>query len=318
MMPAPLAAPPAPPMGVPAALWAWLWLLVQLYIKLLLLIFCAGIHTCRGTVFGEFIGRAAIVIASALAASTTPKMPRRVGDAHRRGRGARTCAGSATSGHSHARAQVLANRRVHARARWRSTLTFERLASTAPSGQSGVVYARPLKGHSWCGRCDRARAPIVDTLTAYKLVQYSDSQNQHVTGDAIALTNVMLDGAGLGVHSYIDAATFTNSATHLVLSGAEPEPVRSCSDLPLLRLRPSRSQSDGRDARHGQGLRGGGRRCSASTVEAAVAAFKNKGRPRAAGPSSRSYSWRACACSTPASPPPTEARGARNPWSGFF
>jgi hypothetical protein len=73
MMPAPPPVPPAP-IGVPAALWAWLWLLVQLYIQLLLLIFCAGIHTCRGTVFGEFIGRAAIVIASALVASTTPKM----------------------------------------------------------------------------------------------------------------------------------------------------------------------------------------------------------------------------------------------------
>ena len=73
MMPALPPAPPVPP-GVPAALWAWLWLLVQLYIKLLLLIWITTIHTCRGTVFATFIGRAAIVIASALVASTTPKM----------------------------------------------------------------------------------------------------------------------------------------------------------------------------------------------------------------------------------------------------
>ena len=73
MMPAPPPAPPAPP-GVPAALWAWLWLLVQLYIKLLLLIWITTITKCRGMVFPTFAGRAAIVIASALVASTTPKM----------------------------------------------------------------------------------------------------------------------------------------------------------------------------------------------------------------------------------------------------
>ena len=65
---------PAVPPGVPAALWAWLWLLVQLYIKLLLLIWITTITMCRGTVFATFIGRAGIVIASALVASTTPKM----------------------------------------------------------------------------------------------------------------------------------------------------------------------------------------------------------------------------------------------------
>jgi len=68
------------------------------------------------------------------------------------------------------------------------------------------------------GSCESA--PIVHTLTAYKLVQYSDSQNQYVTGDAIALTNVIMHGMGLGVDSYIDAATFTNSTTHLVFSDA--------------------------------------------------------------------------------------------------
>jgi hypothetical protein len=73
MMPALPPAPPAP-IGVPAALWAWLWLLVQLYIQLLILIWITTIHTCRGTVFGEFAGRAAIVIASVLVANTTPKM----------------------------------------------------------------------------------------------------------------------------------------------------------------------------------------------------------------------------------------------------
>ena len=73
MMPALPPAPPVPP-GVPAALWAWLWLLVQLYIQLLLLIWITTIDTCRGTVFGNFAGRAAIVIASALVATTTPKM----------------------------------------------------------------------------------------------------------------------------------------------------------------------------------------------------------------------------------------------------
>ena len=72
-MPAPPPAPPVPP-GVPAALWAWLWLLVQLYIQLLILIWIGTLHSCRGTVFGEFAGRAAIVIASALVANTTPKM----------------------------------------------------------------------------------------------------------------------------------------------------------------------------------------------------------------------------------------------------
>ena len=77
-----------------------------------------------------------------------------------------------------------------------------------------------------------ASAPIVDTLTTYNLIQYSDSQNQYVTGDAIALTNVIMHGMGLGVDSYIDAATFTNSATHLVLSDAtlrECVPVSICS-----------------------------------------------------------------------------------------
>ena len=73
MMPALPPAPPAP-IGVPAALWAWLWLLVQLYIKLLLLIWITTIHTCRGTVFATFAGRASIVIASALVANTTHKM----------------------------------------------------------------------------------------------------------------------------------------------------------------------------------------------------------------------------------------------------
>ena len=73
MMPALPPAPPVPP-GVPAALWAWLWLLVQLYIQLLILIWITTIHTCRGTVFATFAGRASIVIASALVASTTPKM----------------------------------------------------------------------------------------------------------------------------------------------------------------------------------------------------------------------------------------------------
>lgn len=63
-------------------------------------------------------------------------------------------------------------------------------------------------------------APIVDTLTAYKLIQHSQSQNEYVTGDAIALTNVIMDGMGLGPNSYIDAAMFTSSATHLVLSDA--------------------------------------------------------------------------------------------------
>ena len=72
-MPALPPAPPAP-IGVPAALWAWLWLLVQLYIKLLLLIWITTIHTCRGTVFATFAGRASIVIASALVANTTHKM----------------------------------------------------------------------------------------------------------------------------------------------------------------------------------------------------------------------------------------------------
>ena len=73
MMPA-LPPMPAVPPGVPPALWAWLWMLVQLYIQLLLLIWFSTIHTCRGTVFGYFAGRAAIVIASALVANTTPKM----------------------------------------------------------------------------------------------------------------------------------------------------------------------------------------------------------------------------------------------------
>ena len=73
MMPAPPPVPPAP-IGVPAALWAWLWLLVQLYIQLLILIWITTIHTCRGTVFATFAGRASIVIASALVATTTPKM----------------------------------------------------------------------------------------------------------------------------------------------------------------------------------------------------------------------------------------------------
>ena len=73
MMPALPPAPPVPP-GVPPALWAWLWLLVQLYIKLLFLIWIGLIGSCRGTVFGYFAGRAAIVIASVLVANTTPKM----------------------------------------------------------------------------------------------------------------------------------------------------------------------------------------------------------------------------------------------------
>ena len=73
MMPAPPPVPPAPG-GVPAALWAWLWLLVQLYIQLLILIWITTIHTCRGTVFATFAGRASIVIASALVANTTHKM----------------------------------------------------------------------------------------------------------------------------------------------------------------------------------------------------------------------------------------------------
>ena len=68
------------------------------------------------------------------------------------------------------------------------------------------------------GSC--ASAPIVDTLQAYGLVQFSASQNQYVTGDAIALTNLLLDGMGLGANSYIDAAGFMNSATHLVFSDA--------------------------------------------------------------------------------------------------
>ena len=65
-----------------------------------------------------------------------------------------------------------------------------------------------------------ASAPIVDTLTAYNLVQFSDSHNQYVTGDAIAFTNVVLSGMDLGPNSYIDAATFSNSIAHLVLSDA--------------------------------------------------------------------------------------------------
>ena len=73
------------------------------------------------------------------------------------------------------------------------------------------------------GSC--ASAPIVDTLVAYKLIQYSDSENQYVTGDAIALTNVIMLGMGLGASSYIDAAGFTSSATHLVLSD---EMLRQC------------------------------------------------------------------------------------------
>ncbi len=70
------ALPPVPPvpLGVPPALWAWLWLLIHLYIQLLILIFCVGINTCRGAVFGDFAGRVSIVIASALIAKTTPKM----------------------------------------------------------------------------------------------------------------------------------------------------------------------------------------------------------------------------------------------------
>ena len=68
------------------------------------------------------------------------------------------------------------------------------------------------------GSCESA--PIVHTLTAYKLIQYSDSQNQYVTGDAIAFTNVVLSGMDLGPNSYIDAATFSNSIAHLVLSDA--------------------------------------------------------------------------------------------------
>ena len=73
------------------------------------------------------------------------------------------------------------------------------------------------------GSCESA--PIVHTLTAYKLIQYSDSQNQYVTGDAIALANVIMDGMGLGPNSYIDAATLINSTTHLVLSD---EMLRQC------------------------------------------------------------------------------------------
>ena len=68
------------------------------------------------------------------------------------------------------------------------------------------------------GSCESAA--IVDTLKAYELIQYSDSQNQYVTGDAIAFTNVVLSGMGLGPNSYIDAATFSNSIAHLVLSDA--------------------------------------------------------------------------------------------------
>jgi hypothetical protein len=67
------------------------------------------------------------------------------------------------------------------------------------------------------GSC--ASAPIVDTLKAYGLVQFSASQNQYVTGAAIAVTNVIMHGMGLGAN-YINAATFTNSATHLVFSDA--------------------------------------------------------------------------------------------------
>ena len=59
------------------------------------------------------------------------------------------------------------------------------------------------------GSC--ASAPIVDTLTAYKLVQFSDSQNQCVTGDAIVLTNVIMLGMGIGAHSHIDAAFDRNN-----------------------------------------------------------------------------------------------------------
>ena len=68
------------------------------------------------------------------------------------------------------------------------------------------------------GSCESAA--IVDTLKAYELIQYSDSQNQYVTGDAIAFTNVVLSGMDLGPNSYIDAATFSNSIAHLVLSDA--------------------------------------------------------------------------------------------------
>lgn len=63
-----------------------------------------------------------------------------------------------------------------------------------------------------------ASAPIVDTLTAYKLIQHSQSQNVYVTGDAIALTNVIMLGMDLDVRRHIDPATFINSTTHLVFS----------------------------------------------------------------------------------------------------
>ena len=120
-----------------------------------------------------------------------------------------------------------------------------------------------------------ASAPIVDTLKAYELIQYSDSQNQYVTGDAIALTNVIMHGMGLGPDSYIDAATFTNSAMHLVLSDATlrecvPEVICSYCGFgqvarKVTRVTPDMAKAFAAAADDVRPL-----------VEAAAAAFKNK------------------------------------------
>ena len=126
------------------------------------------------------------------------------------------------------------------------------------------------------GSCESA--PIVHTLTAYKLIQYSDSQNHYVTGDAIALANVIMDGMGLGPNSYIDAATLINSTTHLVLSD---EMLRQCvpeATCPycafgqvarkVTRVTPDMAKAFAAAA---DDVR--------STVEAAVIAFKNRDAP---------------------------------------
>ena len=85
-------------------------------------------------------------------------------------------------------------------------------------GQCGVIDEAASRALVPLPTRSCASAPIVDTLAAYELIQYSDSQNEYVTGDAIALTNVLMLGMDLGKR--IDPAMFTNSVTHLVLSDA--------------------------------------------------------------------------------------------------